>query len=272
MPLDGLWLRGPYLHNGSVPTLRDLLAPPVRAAGRLRARHRRDRRQERRLRRAGAASPASRRRRASATTRGFPATAMAATSTAPRCRRPRRKTFSPICSPSSRGTRWRCPTTAMEDGAGAGALLWFQRVVWIGIVANVGDHADEHYLHRAGDRAPRQLDPATPLVWPRFGAFGILLLTGFYVLAAVDPCRSRYVTVFTVLCRFGGFMFFAIVGGRTIAFGLFDLLFGAPQAVLLYLAWRRTQGRCRRQGDPVRRVRAGRSAAPGCSSTAHRHS
>ncbi|MBI3897761.1 MAG: c-type cytochrome [Gammaproteobacteria bacterium] len=25
MPLDGIWLRGPYLHNGSVPTLRDLL-------------------------------------------------------------------------------------------------------------------------------------------------------------------------------------------------------------------------------------------------------
>ena len=28
-PLDGLWLRGPYLHNGSVPTLADLLRPPV---------------------------------------------------------------------------------------------------------------------------------------------------------------------------------------------------------------------------------------------------
>ena len=28
MPLDGLWLRAPYLHNGSVPTLRDLLNPP----------------------------------------------------------------------------------------------------------------------------------------------------------------------------------------------------------------------------------------------------
>jgi mono/diheme cytochrome c family protein len=27
MPLDGLWLRAPYLHNGSVPTLADLLAP-----------------------------------------------------------------------------------------------------------------------------------------------------------------------------------------------------------------------------------------------------
>ena len=29
-PLDGIWLRGPYLHNGSVPTLRDLLDPPER--------------------------------------------------------------------------------------------------------------------------------------------------------------------------------------------------------------------------------------------------
>ena len=28
--LEGLWLRGPYLHNGSVPTVRALLAPPER--------------------------------------------------------------------------------------------------------------------------------------------------------------------------------------------------------------------------------------------------
>ena len=27
-PLVGVWLLGPYLHNGSVPTLRDLLAQP----------------------------------------------------------------------------------------------------------------------------------------------------------------------------------------------------------------------------------------------------
>jgi hypothetical protein len=27
MPLDGIWARAPYLHNGSVPTLRDLLEP-----------------------------------------------------------------------------------------------------------------------------------------------------------------------------------------------------------------------------------------------------
>jgi processive rubber oxygenase RoxA-like protein len=29
LPLDGIWLRGPYLHNGSVPTLRELLDPPA---------------------------------------------------------------------------------------------------------------------------------------------------------------------------------------------------------------------------------------------------
>ena len=28
MPLDGIWLRAPYLHNGSVPSLRDLMEPP----------------------------------------------------------------------------------------------------------------------------------------------------------------------------------------------------------------------------------------------------
>ena len=28
MPLDGIWLRAPYLHNGSVPNLRELLEVP----------------------------------------------------------------------------------------------------------------------------------------------------------------------------------------------------------------------------------------------------
>ena len=32
-PLDGIWARSPYLHNGSVPTLRDLLEPSACTAG-----------------------------------------------------------------------------------------------------------------------------------------------------------------------------------------------------------------------------------------------
>ena len=43
-PLDGIWLRGPYLHNGSVPTLRDLLEPAGRAPGYVLSRLRRVRR------------------------------------------------------------------------------------------------------------------------------------------------------------------------------------------------------------------------------------
>ena len=132
------------------------------------------------------------------------------------------------------------PDYAMETGAGAKWLRWFQRFVWIGIAANVAPHAHLDLLHRVGASLVG-LEPAHPLVWPRFGAFGILLLTGFYVVAAMDPCRSRWATLFTVLCRFGGVLFFAIVGGRYIVFGLFDLLFGAPQAICLYLAWRRTR-------------------------------
>jgi len=129
---------------------------------------------------------------------------------------------------------------AMETGAGATALVWFQRFVWLGIAANIvltltAIFRTEWVIDLVG------LEPAYPLAWPRFGAFGILLLTGFYVVAATDPCRSRWATLFTVLCRFGGLFFFAIVGGRYIVFGLFDLLFGAPQAICLYIAWRKTR-------------------------------
>ena len=34
VPLEGLWLRAPYLHNGSVPTLTDLLEPVERRPAR----------------------------------------------------------------------------------------------------------------------------------------------------------------------------------------------------------------------------------------------
>jgi hypothetical protein len=37
VPLDGVWLRAPYLHNGSVPTLWDLLQPPERRPARFRS-------------------------------------------------------------------------------------------------------------------------------------------------------------------------------------------------------------------------------------------
>jgi hypothetical protein len=113
-------------------------------------------------------------------------------------------------------------------------LRWYSRVVWAGIAANLllalvamtATSAVLEFLH---------LPPADPLVWPRFAAFLLILLSGFYVLAAIDPSNSLYASIFTVVCRFGGLLFFTIVGGNYILFGLFDLTFGLPEAILLAL-------------------------------------
>lgn len=113
-------------------------------------------------------------------------------------------------------------------------LLWFRRVVWAGIVANV-------LVAVVSIAAPTtvleflKLPPAEPLVWPRFAAFLLILLSGFYIPAAIDPLRNLFNSIFTVVCRFGGVCFFSIVGGGYIVFGLFDLTFGLPEAILLGL-------------------------------------
>lgn len=117
---------------------------------------------------------------------------------------------------------------------------WFRVVMWIGIAANillalVSIAWSASVLSRVG------LEPAHPLVWPRFAAFLLILLSVFYVPSAFDPLRNRYSAIVSVLCRFGGAAFFAIAGGRYIVFGLFDLVFGLPQAILLHLAWRRAR-------------------------------
>jgi processive rubber oxygenase RoxA-like protein len=117
------------------------------------------------------------------------------------------------------------------------ALKWFRGLVWAGIVANM-------ILALVSITIPAKvlqflrLDPATPLLWPRFACFLLILLSVFYVPAARDPVKNSFSAVWTVACRFGGVAFFAIVGGRYIVFGLFDLVFGLPQAVALYLGWR----------------------------------
>jgi len=126
-------------------------------------------------------------------------------------------------------------TTAppLEDGA----LRWFQRLVWAGIIGNViVGIVSLAYPTQVLELA--KVDPATPLVWPRLSAMLIMLLAGFYIPAALDPNANRFAAVFAVVCRFAGTIFMAVVGGHYIIFGLFDFIFGAPQAICLYLAWR----------------------------------
>ena len=108
--------------------------------------------------------------------------------------------------------------------------------MWLGIFANVAcafisilwTEDVLNFLH---------LEMAHPLVWPRFAAFLLILLSIFYIPSAIDPLAHCYSAVVAIICRFGGVAFFTIVGGRYIFFGLFDLAFGVPQAILLLLAW-----------------------------------
>ena len=119
-----------------------------------------------------------------------------------------------------------------------GALRWFRRLMWAGIIANVVVGIVS-IAYTPQVLALAKVDPATPLVWPRLSAMLVMLLAGFYVPAAIDPCAHRFSAVFAVVCRFAGTVFMAVVGGHYIIFGLFDFVFGAPQAICLYLAWQR---------------------------------
>ena len=117
------------------------------------------------------------------------------------------------------------------------AVQWFRAIMWLGIGANVAcafisilwTEDVLNFLH---------LEMAHPLVWPRFAAFLLILLSIFYVPSAIDPLAHCYSAVVAIICRFGGVAFFTTVGGRYIFFGLFDLAFGLPQAILLLLAWK----------------------------------
>ena len=109
--------------------------------------------------------------------------------------------------------------------------------MWLGIGANVAC-ALISILWTEGVLNFLHLEMAHPLVWPRFAAFLLVLLSIFYVPSAIDPLAHCYSAVVAIICRFGGVAFFTIAGGRYIFFGLFDLAFGLPQAILLLLAWK----------------------------------
>jgi hypothetical protein len=87
------------------------------------------------------------------------------------------------------------------------------------------------------------LEPAVPLIWLRFSGWLLLLLSLFYVPAAVAPQRHLVAARLAVLARFAGAAFFLgqiafLDLPRTyLPFGLADLFFGIVQASLL-ARWR----------------------------------
>jgi hypothetical protein len=115
--------------------------------------------------------------------------------------------------------------------------IWFGRIVWLGILANFALAVPTLFM-------PGQmlvmfnLPAAAPSLWPSFAALLLILLSLFYIPAALHPLYSPLVSWLTVGARLAGVIFFLLFNQDYFMFGLFDLVFLIPEAILLWLAIR----------------------------------
>ena len=114
---------------------------------------------------------------------------------------------------------------------------WFRRVVWLGIVVNLA-------LALPTLAAPDQmlafsrLPTVTPHLWVRFAGVLLILLSAFYVPAAMDPDRYRAIAWLAVVSRLTGVVFFFGEPAVYRVMGFVDLVFFLPEAALLFVATR----------------------------------
>ena len=117
------------------------------------------------------------------------------------------------------------------------AAVWFGRVAWLGILANLALAVPtlitpERLIVMAG------LPPASPVLWVRFSAVLLILLSLFYMPGAVNLYRYRAPAWLSVASRLAGVLFFATQAADYRLFGLFDFTFLVPEAILLTMALR----------------------------------
>ena len=93
---------------------------------------------------------------------------------------------------------------------------WFQRVMWAGIIANLA-LAVPTLLWPAQMQALARLPAATPLVWVRFSSLLLILLSSFYVPAAVDCRRHRTNAWLATGGRLAGVTLLCAAGARVLA-------------------------------------------------------
>ncbi len=113
------------------------------------------------------------------------------------------------------------------------ARRWLSRVIWIGVFANLL-LALPTLIAPARSISFSGLPAASPLLWPRFSALLLILLSAFYVPAAVDPDRYRVVAWMAVGARLAGAIFF--IGFQPAEYrmlGYFDFAFFVPELILL---------------------------------------
>ncbi len=115
--------------------------------------------------------------------------------------------------------------------------IWFGRVVWLGIFANLLIAIPSLIL--PGETLVAFAFPAAyPLLWVTVSALFLILLSLFYIPAALQPLRYPPVSWLTVLARLVGVVFFLGFNRDYFVLGLFDLTFFIPEAILLFLAVR----------------------------------
>jgi hypothetical protein len=115
---------------------------------------------------------------------------------------------------------------------------WFKRVLWIGILANLALaiptlFAPEAMLELTG------FPQTVPIMWTRFAALLLILLSIFYMPAGIDPDRYRAIAWLAILGRLAGVIFF--LGTQAPEYrmlGVFDLVFCVPEFIFLTLAIR----------------------------------
>lgn len=117
------------------------------------------------------------------------------------------------------------------------SAVWFGRVMWLGILANFALAGPtlvvpERLIAMAG------LPTASPLLWVRFSAWLLILLSFLYMPGAVNVYRYRASAVLSVTSRLAGVLFFATQAAEYRLFGLFDFVFLVPEAILLTIALR----------------------------------
>lgn len=115
--------------------------------------------------------------------------------------------------------------------------IWFGRVVWLGIFANLLI-AIPTLLLPGETLMAFGAPPAYPLVWPSVTGLFLILLSLFYIPAAREPLRYPIVSWLTVFARLAGVVFFLGFNRDYLLLGLFDLTYFVPEAILLSLAVR----------------------------------
>jgi len=114
---------------------------------------------------------------------------------------------------------------------------WFGRIVLFGVAVNIVLSIPA-LLYPQWLLGLLGLETAVPSVWVRFSANLLILLSLFYIPAAIDWERYQINSWLAVIARLAGFVFFLTQPKDYLLFGLIDLSFFIPEAILLILAQR----------------------------------